>query len=86
MKVDKFNREFKVGQLVCWSTSWTKGPQIGIVKRVCKQRIRVTYKWRWTWDNKSEWINQDVLQQPARLIILDDTLPSTLTMELLKQS
>lgn len=86
MKVDKFNREIRAGQLVCWSTGWSKGPRIGIVKRVCKERIRVTYKWLWTWGDKSECINQDILQQPARLIIIDDTLESTLTMELLKQS
>ena len=78
---DKFNRDIKAGQLVCWATGWSRGPKIGRVVRVCDKRIRIEQKYNWR-DN--EMASYHVLQQPNRIIILDDTLDSTLLLEVLK--
>ena len=85
-KLDKYNRTIEPGQLVVWATGWSQGPRFGIVKKLCRQRIRVEYKYQWQ-DRQGDkhWHATDILQQPSRLIIVDESLPSTLTMQLLKQ-
>jgi len=81
MKLDKYSREIKPGQLVCWATGWSRGPKIGRVIRVCEKRIRIEQKYNW---RDGEIASYHVLQQPDRIIVLDDELQHTLTMEVLK--
>jgi hypothetical protein len=85
MKLDKYNRELEPGQVVVWATGWSKGPRIGIVKKICNQRIRISYNWKYK-SYTGEYVSAkfDLLQQPDRLIVIDEQTPQTFTMELLK--
>ena len=83
MKLDRYNREIKAGQLVCWATGWSRGPKIGRVIKVCDKRIRIEQKYN---HGDGDMYTYHILQQPKRIIVLDDYLQHTLTMEVLKNS
>ena len=76
---DKYNRTIQPGQLVCWATGWSQGPKIGRVIKVCDKRIRIEQKYGGSY-------TYHILQQPERIIVLDDSLQHTLTMEVLKNT
>ena len=83
MKLDKYNREIKPGQLVCWATGWSRGPKIGRVIKVCNKRIRIEQRYSFS---NGDMYTYHVLQQPERIIVLDDSLQHTLTLEVLKNT
>jgi hypothetical protein len=75
------------GQVVCWSTSWTKGIRLGIVENLTKQRVRIRYRYEWKPHNAehTKWYDTSILAQPNRILIINEQTPASITMHLMRQ-
>ena len=84
---DRLGTPLIPGQIVCWSTSWTKGIRLGIVENLTKQRVRIKYRYEWKPQNAphTKWYDTTILAQPNRILVVNDQTPQSITMHLMRQ-
>ena len=84
---DRLGIPLQPGQTVTWSSSWSKGVNIGIVDKLTKCRVKIKYKYAYTPHNSTtpNWHTITYQAIPTRVIVINEQTPSAITMHLMRQ-
>jgi hypothetical protein len=84
---DSLKQLIEVGQPIAFTSSYLKGVKIGIVKKLTKHRVKITYKYTYRdTQGQPHKASYDTLIDPKRTILLGDSLPPHITMFMLNMS
>jgi UPF0288 family protein (methanogenesis marker protein 3) len=82
---DSLDQLIKEGDAIAFTSSYLKGVKIGIVKKLTRCRVKITYKYQYkTTQGNTIKSQYQTLVEPRRTIVLShETLPQSITMYML---
>jgi hypothetical protein len=84
--VDFLGQPIKIGDYVSFTWAGYRGVRVGIITKLTKQRVRMTFNNSYVSDGTRTYYTSNHIARPADCLVLSDKLQQQLTIATLKKT